>query len=95
MLTDRPAIELTDLPEAVQNAVRPTETGVVGCSEAGSQTGLALAPREQQLREELISLLRVHRGNVSNVARAMSKGRNQVVRWMEKYQLDRHKFRNP
>ena len=42
---------------------------------------------------ELVALLGQHRGNLSAVARAVGKGRTQVVRWMERYGLDAEAFR--
>jgi DNA-binding NtrC family response regulator len=47
-----------------------------------------LTADEQRHREELAALLTQHRGNLSAVARAIGKGRTQVVRWMERYGLD-------
>jgi DNA-binding NtrC family response regulator len=44
-------------------------------------------------REELVSLLREHRGNVSAVARAMGKARMQVQRWLKRHALDPEAFR--
>jgi transcriptional regulator of acetoin/glycerol metabolism len=44
-------------------------------------------------REELVALLREHRGNVSAVARATGKARMQVQRWLKRFQLDPEAFR--
>ena len=52
-----------------------------------------LTADEQRHRDELISLLVAHRGNLSAVSRAVGKGRNQVVRWMARYRLDADKYR--
>jgi len=51
---------------------------------------------EDQLRhrDELIALLRQHRGNLSAVARAVGKGRTQVIRWIGRYQLDVAAYRS-
>src|SRR6266851_8160791 len=43
---------------------------------------------EVRHRDELIALLREHRGNLSAVARAVGKGRTQVVRWVSRYGLN-------
>jgi len=64
---------------------------------AMSQTERAAAKRakrDQGHRGELEKLLRAHGGNVSEVAREMSKARNQIVRWIERYGLDPDVYRN-
>jgi DNA-binding NtrC family response regulator len=47
-----------------------------------------LTDAEVRHRDELIGLLRQHEGNLSAVARAVGKGRTQVVRWVSRYGLD-------
>lgn len=59
---------------------------------AMSQSGPAQAAAVPRLgsaptREELIALLDAHDGNVSAIARALDKHRNQVVRWLDAYGL--------
>ena len=39
-------------------------------------------------REELLALLRQHRGNVTSVATAMGKARMQIQRWIKRYRID-------
>jgi transcriptional regulator with AAA-type ATPase domain len=46
-------------------------------------------------RIELVSLLREHRGNVTEVARALGKARMQVQRWLKRYEIDPAAFRRP
>jgi transcriptional regulator with PAS, ATPase and Fis domain len=48
---------------------------------------------ESRHRDELIALLREHRGNLSAVARAVGKGRTQVVRWVGRYGLNAAAYR--
>jgi len=48
---------------------------------------------EMRHRNELIALLRQHRGNLSSVARAVGKGRTQVVRWVGRYGLNAAAYR--
>jgi transcriptional regulator of acetoin/glycerol metabolism len=48
---------------------------------------------ELRHRDELIELLKEHRGNLSAVARAVGKGRTQVVRWVGRYGLDAAAYR--
>jgi transcriptional regulator with GAF, ATPase, and Fis domain len=53
----------------------------------------ALSPEDEKRREELMSLLREHAGNVAAVAGAMKKGRMQVYRWARRYGLRVSDFR--
>jgi DNA-binding NtrC family response regulator len=53
----------------------------------------AAAPVPDRLATELSALLREHGGNVSAVARALGKARNQVQRWLKRYELDPEQFR--
>jgi transcriptional regulator of acetoin/glycerol metabolism len=48
---------------------------------------------EAKRREELVALLKEHRGNVTAVARALGKARVQVQRWMRKYRIRSAVFR--
>jgi transcriptional regulator of acetoin/glycerol metabolism len=47
----------------------------------------ALPPEEAKRREELLTLLEEHRGNVTAVARVLGKARVQVQRWMRRYRI--------
>ena len=53
-----------------------------------------LTDEQMRHRDELIALLREHRGNLSAVARAAGKGRTQVVRWVSRYGLDATVYRS-
>jgi len=44
-------------------------------------------------RDELVSLLKEHKGNVTAVARVLGKARVQVQRWMKRYHLRPTVFR--
>ncbi|HET9157667.1 MAG TPA: helix-turn-helix domain-containing protein, partial [Myxococcaceae bacterium] len=52
-----------------------------------------LNPDELRHRDELLALLEQHGGNVSAVARALGKGRTQIVRWVTRYAIDPRKLR--
>ncbi|MEO7734524.1 MAG: Fis family transcriptional regulator, partial [Kofleriaceae bacterium] len=47
-----------------------------------------LSPRETAQRDELVALLRQHRGNIAAAGRALGKATMQIRRWVEKYGLD-------
>lgn len=66
-------IEVEDLPAEVQRSI-----GVA--AEEGEED-------EATRRDEIIALLREHRGNVSAVAKQMGKARMQVQRWMKRYAI--------
>jgi DNA-binding NtrC family response regulator len=51
------------------------------------------ARRELKRRNTIVRLLREHRGNVSEVARVMEKARNQIMRWLQRYEIDPDAFR--
>jgi transcriptional regulator of acetoin/glycerol metabolism len=44
-------------------------------------------------RDELVALLQQHGGNVTQVAKAMGKARQQVQRWLRRYDLDPLSYR--
>ena len=53
----------------------------------------ALEPAERELRDRLVALLELHAGNIAEVARVMGKGRTQIHRWVQRYDLDLDRFR--
>jgi transcriptional regulator with GAF, ATPase, and Fis domain len=52
-----------------------------------------LTAEQIEHRETVLSLLREHRGNVSAMARAAGKARNQIQRWLRRYSLDPNDYR--
>ena len=56
-------------------------------------TPRVVSVEDQRRREELIALLREHRGNISQIARAMGKARMQVQRWLKRFGLDPETYR--
>lgn len=73
------AIAIDHLPEEIRDAA--TESPGVRGEEDAVQ------------REELVVLLREHKGNVSAVARATGKARMQIQRWMKRFALTPEQFR--
>ncbi len=61
--------------------------------DASADAQRPLTADEEKHKAEVASLLRDHRGNVSAVARAAGKARNQVHRWLKRYALDPEDFR--
>ena len=62
-------------------------------SDEVSVDDLELTEEQEQRRQELIGLLREHRGNISAVARAMGKARSQIQRWLRRYRIDADAFK--
>ena len=52
-----------------------------------------LTPEETAHREQLLVLLREHRGNLNAIARVVGKGRTQVARWVTRYGVNLASFR--
>ncbi|MBS2023767.1 MAG: sigma 54-interacting transcriptional regulator, partial [Deltaproteobacteria bacterium] len=95
-------VELIHLPEAVR---RPLPAAPLAAS-PGTQVPAPLPaettpptpPRplsadEEKHRDELVLLLREHKGNIAAVGRATGKARMQVQRWLKRYGLDPGAFR--
>lgn len=71
------AISIANLPEPIREA-----RGRIGDEDG-----------ERERRDELVALLREHRGNVSAVARSTGKARQQIHRWMKRYRIDPDDYR--
>ena len=52
----------------------------------------SLSPEDHERRDQIVALLREHKGNVSAVARAMGKARMQLQRWIKRYRIDPAKY---
>jgi len=81
-------IELEHLPIRVD--AKPGSPGTA--LSAGNDTLVRAQEQEGELRkrEELLTLLREHGGNVSAVARALGKARPQIQRWIKRYHIERN-----
>jgi DNA-binding NtrC family response regulator len=84
LATDQ-TITLDALPNAVRSALDAESEATLSESE--------LSPEQLQLRDELVQRLRETGGNVSEVARAMSKARQQVQRWLRRFGLDPQRYK--
>ncbi len=74
-------VELEDLPEPLRKVA--DEPKPARASTAPRQ----LSDEEQALRDKLVGLLTEERGNLAGVARALSKDRTQVRRWLSRLGL--------
>ncbi len=64
-------------------------------SSASGEGGAAAGDEEAPSKPQLEKLLGEHGGNVAQVARAIGRHRQQLYRWLKKYDLDPIKFRPP
>jgi transcriptional regulator of acetoin/glycerol metabolism len=71
-------IDESHLPPEVVSGTKPTPPRSPGDEESS----------EEALRHQLRSLLDLHEGNVSEVARSMGKARMQIHRWMKRFELE-------
>ena len=96
-------MNIRELEQCLRAACALVEDGVITVEDlpAALASAPALAAREEPsdgaeneaLRRELILRLVEHRGNVSEVARAMGKARQQVQRWLRRFQLEPDAYR--
>jgi DNA-binding NtrC family response regulator len=61
--------------------------------EVAHATFAKAAPVGDARRDELVALLEKHRGNVSEVARELGRVRQQVQKWLKRYDLDPARYR--
>ena len=69
---------------------------VVGASLSGSprpSEQQPLSDDDMEQRSLLVESLQRHNGNIAAVARDFGKARQQIHRWLKRYQLDVAKFR--
>jgi transcriptional regulator with PAS, ATPase and Fis domain len=87
VLADDGLVRLEDLPPPVAELAAAPPSSAMGVDDASS--------RDEELRRELLVRLAETRGNVSEVARAMGKARQQVQRWVRRLGIDPDAFRDP
>jgi transcriptional regulator of acetoin/glycerol metabolism len=85
---------IRELEQTLRRAIALSSDGLIRSSHletliapAKPKPAPRLSAEDAERREQLIALLAEHRGNVSAVARAMNKGRRQIQRWVERYNL--------
>jgi transcriptional regulator with PAS, ATPase and Fis domain len=82
VIADGGQVRAETLPDVVRAA------GTPAAHEANKPLGRPLKDEEKVRRDRMVKLLREHGGNVSATARAMSKGRSLVQRWIKMYGID-------
>ena len=59
----------------------------------GAPRPVVLSEGDQKVRDQVVTALREHGGNVSAVARALDKDRKQIQRWIKRFGLDPDAYR--
>jgi transcriptional regulator with GAF, ATPase, and Fis domain len=89
-------------PAAAGSAPDPTDPDLPTLASQAPEDEVTHSPRgpqrpltadEQRHKEELLLLVREHRGNVTTMARALGKARMQVQRWLRRYAIDPQEHR--
>jgi len=83
----------TALALAGDQAIDSTHLGPLATAPAASDSDGEEEGEEEDPRARLIALLTLHRGNVTEVARAMGRSRLQVYRWLRRFQIDPRAYR--
>jgi len=92
-------MNIRELAHAIElaSALAMPRDGVVTLEQLPRELQVAHPPssaaENADRRKELVALLEQHRGNVTQVAKAMGKARMQVQRWLKQHQLDPQTFR--
>jgi transcriptional regulator of acetoin/glycerol metabolism len=96
-LADGGTIEVEHLPASVQHGPRAaapaTASSVVTRAAPVTAAPADLDADDQALRDGLITLLSIHRGNVMSVATAMGKRRSQIYKWARRLSIDLDAYR--
>ncbi|HEY1552359.1 MAG TPA: sigma 54-interacting transcriptional regulator [Kofleriaceae bacterium] len=89
-------LNIRELDQAIAAAVAVAQTDRVDLQQLPEQVAgrAPAAAVEAARREELLGLLRDHRGNLAAVARALSTSRAQVHRLLRRYSIDLEAFRS-
>jgi sigma-54 dependent transcriptional regulator, acetoin dehydrogenase operon transcriptional activator AcoR len=78
---------LRDLPSSVSGG---STSCVPPAKKAEADT---LSESDKKIKDELVKLLKEHKGNVSGVARAMGKARMQIQRWVRRFEIEAGEYR--
>jgi DNA-binding NtrC family response regulator len=88
-----------ELVRAIERAVQLAGTGEVAIQHLPDEVATAkfaapAVPAADARRDELHALLEKHNGNVSKVAVELGRVRQQVQRWLKRYNLDPERYRS-
>ncbi len=86
-------VELSALPSPVQACLSEAFSGSDDIVDVSGPVAVATVDNEPPTREALLVLLQQAGGNVAEVSRATGKHRQQIYRWLKKYDIDASSFR--
>ena len=75
-------------PDHLPQAVRDGARGREGAAPEPDRPPVDLTDADRKLRDTVVEHLRRAKGNVSDVAREMGKGRTQIQRWIARFRID-------
>ncbi|MGE0788533.1 MAG: sigma 54-interacting transcriptional regulator [Sandaracinaceae bacterium] len=91
---DAGPLGMSAIAERLRSAARLVDAGAGTPEVAAERTPRASSERAAApTKAELVSMLRAHRGNVTELARAAGRSRKQVYRWIEAHGVDPEQFR--
>lgn len=94
-LESRRRLDLSDLPEPVREPLASRAESIRNSPASVPPSLLGISRDAPPSREQLVQLLELYKGNMSQVAAFLRKGRRQVYRWAEQYGVDPAQFRRP
>src|SRR5215831_8914526 len=80
-------VQEAHFPEALRAVLSNGKAEASGDTNGAPEEG-QLSETDQRRRDEIVALLREHRGNITAVARALGKARFQVQRWIRRYRIN-------
>jgi len=90
-------LNIRELDQAISAATAVTQDGRIDLHQLPEQVAgrAPAAAVEAARRDELLALLRDHRGNLAAVARALNTSRAQIHRLLRRYSIDLESYRAP
>jgi transcriptional regulator with PAS, ATPase and Fis domain len=93
-------MNIRELEQCLHAALVLAENGLITVDDLPEAVGTILPPgddvddgHDEELRRDLLVRIADAKGNVTNVARAMGKARQQVQRWLRRYGIDPDAYR--
>jgi DNA-binding NtrC family response regulator len=91
-LADGDRLEAHHLPAEIRTPA-PREASPAQANTSAPSPAKRLGEADRARAARIEALLRDHDGNISAVARAMGKGRTQIQRWIQRYDIDVQGYR--
>jgi DNA-binding NtrC family response regulator len=79
--------------DAMAKSGRATLPSPIGAAPAVAAPPVSIPDDDASLRAFVLAALETHKGNVSDVARALGRTRMQIHRWMKRFEIDPATFR--